>query len=210
MKVVIFGASGRSGIPLVEQALERGHDVTAFVRTKSKLANTQPKLTIVEGDVLNSEDVERAIIGQDVVLSVIGHTKQGPKDLLSKATQNILKAMNNLGVKRIISLTGAGVKVPKDVKQGFVSRFFETLLKLFEKELWMDSVKQKDLIKESTVDWTIVRGPRLLVGEKTENYQTGYFKFNKPMINRADVAHFILDEIEKNQFVREYPLIGMK
>jgi putative NADH-flavin reductase len=179
MKLVIFGATGRTGIPLVNQALEKGHEVTALVRNKNKLNVSHENLTVVEGDVLDYQAVEKVINGQDVVLSVIGHTKNVPKNLLTQAATNMTKSMEANQVKRLISLTGAGVEVEKDV------------------------------IVKTDLDWTIVRGPRLLEGAKTEQYQIGYFKFKKPMINRADVAHFMLEELGKNQFVKEYPLIGM-
>ncbi|QOR66919.1 SDR family oxidoreductase [Cytobacillus suaedae] len=208
MKLVIFGATGRTGIPLVNQALEKGHEVTVLVRNKSKLNISHNNLTVIEGDVLDYELVERVINGQDAVLSVIGHTKNAPKNLLTQATIGMTRAMEIHGVKRLISLTGAGVEVEKDVKQGLVSQLIHKALTIFAKDLWFDSISQKDVIMKTDLDWTIVRGPRLMEGEKTEQYQTGYFKFKKPMINRADIAHFMLEELEKNQYVKEYPLIG--
>ncbi|MDC3413876.1 NAD(P)-dependent oxidoreductase [Terrihalobacillus insolitus] len=209
MKLVIFGSTGRTGIPLLNQALEKGHEVTVLVRNKNKLNISHNNLTVVEGDVLDYQSVEKVIIGQDAVLSVIGHTKNGSKNLLTNAATNMTNAMEVHHVKRLISLTGAGVEVEKDVKQGIMSHLIHKALTIFAKELWLDSINQKDVIVKTELDWTIVRGPRLLEGEKTEQYQTGYFKFNKPMINRADVAHFILEELERNQYVKEYPLIGM-
>jgi putative NADH-flavin reductase len=209
MKLVIFGATGRTGIPLVNQALEKGHKVTVLVRNKSKLKISHKNLTVVEGDVLDYESIEKVIVGQDAVLSVIGHTKGAPKNLLTKAATNLVKAMETHNVKRTISLTGAGVEVEKDVKQSIISHLIHIALKFFAKELLLDSINQKNVIVKTELDWTIVRGPRLLEGEKTQQYQTGYFKFKKPMINRADVAHFMLEELEKNQYVKEYPLIGM-
>ncbi|ANU09534.1 hypothetical protein A1A1_15878 [Planococcus antarcticus DSM 14505] len=208
MKIIIFGASGRTGKPLVMQALERGHEVTAFVRSKAKLPIQHENLTIFEGDVLIYEDVELAVRGQAAVLSVLGHTKNSPKNLLTRAMENITKAMDLCGIKRLINLTGAGVKVEKDVKQGLVSRLFGLGLKVVAKELWIDSVNHKECIIKADLDWTIVRAPRLVDGEKTEQYRTGYFKFKKPFVRRSDVAHFMLEELTKNEYVKKYPLIG--
>ncbi|MCA1010315.1 NAD(P)-dependent oxidoreductase [Halobacillus halophilus] len=211
MKIIIFGASGRTGHPLVSQALERGHEVTAFVRGKHKLVIPYSEnLRILEGSVLTYEDVERAIEGQDAVLSVLGHTKNSPKDLLTQSSANMIRAMQAHGINRIISLTGAGVTVEQDVKQGVVSRLFGRALRWVARDLWKDSVNQKNYLAQTELDWTIVRAPRLTEGELTTEYQTGYFKFTKPMVSREDVAHFMLDELENPQYVKEYPLIGSK
>ncbi|MFZ0370866.1 MAG: SDR family oxidoreductase [Halobacillus sp.] len=211
MKIIIFGASGRTGHPLVRQALERGHEVTAFVRGKHKLVIPHAEnLRILEGSVLTYEDVERAAAGQDAVLSVLGHTKNTPKDLLTQSAKNMTRAMQEHGIRRVISLTGAGVAVEQDVKQGAVSRLFGTALKWMARDLWQDSLNQKNYLVQTELDWTIVRAPRLIEGELTTDYQTGYFKFTKPMVSREDVAHFMLEELENPQYIKEYPLIGSK
>lgn len=208
MKIVIFGATGRTGIPLVQQALEQGHEVTAFVRNKNKIAVRHERLTVLAGDVFDETAVAGAIQGQDAVLSVLGHSKGSPKHLLSSAMRNIVAGMKMHGVTRLVSLTGAGVPAPKDVRQGGFSRFMHLMLKLLAKELLEDSIKQKDLIAASPLEWTIVRAPRLLEGPKAGGYRTGYFKFGKPMINRSDVADFMLKEMTEKRYLNEYPLIG--
>ncbi len=208
MKIAVFGASGKSGIPFVQQALERGHELVASVRTPSKFPIQHPKLTVVQGDVLNPEDVERACQGCEAVVSLIGHTSKSPNDLQTKGISNVIQAMQKNNIKRLISLTGAGVKCEKDVQQGAISRFFEFLLKMVAKAVLEDGINHAKLIAASDLDWTIVRGPRLTEGAKVGGYRTGYYKYKKPMISRADLADFILNELEKNEYIREYPLIG--
>ncbi|MGP4077876.1 NAD(P)-dependent oxidoreductase [Halobacillus sp. K22] len=109
MKIIIFGASGRTGHPLVRKALERGHEVTAFVRGKHKLIHPHAEnLQIIEGSALTYEDVEKAAAGQDAVVSVLGHTKNNPEDLLTQSAKNMTRAMQEHSIRRIISLTGQG------------------------------------------------------------------------------------------------------
>ncbi|EPE63537.1 NAD dependent epimerase/dehydratase family protein [Exiguobacterium sp. S17] len=208
MNIALFGGSGRTGRELIAQALEQGHDVKALVRTPEKLGITHARLTVIRGNAENREDVFRTVEGTDAVVMALGHTKTSNKDILEKATSHVVAAMHEYGVKRVINLTGATVKVPKDVKQKFVSRFAETLMKTLASDLLRDSYTQKGILEASGLDWTVVRCPRLLEGPKTEQYRTGYFAFKKPMIDRADVAHFMLREIEGRQYVHEYPLIG--
>lgn len=98
MKVAIFGAAGRTGMPLVQQALEEGHEVVALVRTPSKLSIGNQRLTIVQGDVTHLADVERVIQGVDAVLSVLGHVKGSEPDVLTHAIHNIITAMDKYHV----------------------------------------------------------------------------------------------------------------
>ena len=112
MKLTVFGASGRTGHLLVEQALQAGHEVTAFVRTPSKLGIKDARLAVVQGDVADVSQVRKAVARADVVLSVIGPARNSPPDMLSGAARNIVSAMQQEGVTRLIALTGAGVAGP--------------------------------------------------------------------------------------------------
>src|SRR5260370_8273316 len=109
MKLAIFGAGGRTGIPLVQQGLEGGIVVGAIVRTPSKLSIRNERLTAVQGDVAHLADVERVVQGADAVLSVLGHVKGSEPDILTQAIRNIITAMDKYDVKRLVSLSGASV-----------------------------------------------------------------------------------------------------
>ena len=102
MKLAIFGAAGRTGIPLVQQALEGGNDVVALVRTPSKLSIKNERLTMIQGDAAHLADVERAVQGADAVLSVLGHVKGSEPDILTQAIRNIITAMDKYDVKRLV------------------------------------------------------------------------------------------------------------
>ncbi|MEW8967397.1 MULTISPECIES: NAD(P)-dependent oxidoreductase [Exiguobacterium] len=208
MHIAVFGGSGRTGRELITQALAHGHHVKALVRSPEKLDLTHDRLTIVKGDAENRDDVFRTVEGTDAVLMALGHTKTSNKDVLEQATSHVVAAMHAYNATRVVNLTGATVKVPKDVKQKLISRFAETLMKTFAGDLLRDSYIQKGILEASGLEWTIVRGPLLLEGPMTGTYRTGYFAFDKPMIDRADVAHFMLRELEERQYVHEYPLIG--
>lgn len=124
MKLAIFGAAGRTGIPLVQQALEGGNDVVALVRTPSKLSIKNERLTMVQGDAAHLADVERAVQGADAVLSVLGHVKGSEPDILTQAIRNIITAMDKYDVKRLVSLSGASVYAPQD-KPKLVNRLIK-------------------------------------------------------------------------------------
>ena len=139
MKITIFGATGKVGRHLVDQTLERGDEVTVLVRDTSKLTTQRhERLEVVRGDVLDPRDVEQAVVDTDAVLSALGHTKTSSKDVLTEGTKNIVAAMNRHGVRRLVCLTGAGVRDPKDEPK-LVDRVIGSLLKLLQRDLLEDS-----------------------------------------------------------------------
>ncbi len=95
MKLAIFGASGRTGLPLLEQALQQGHEVKTLVRNPSKLNITHDHLTVIQGDATDPTAVETTITGSEAVLTVLGHTKSSTPDIMTVATRNILAAMQH-------------------------------------------------------------------------------------------------------------------
>lgn len=209
MKISLFGATGKVGQHLVDQALERGDEVTAFVRDPSKLTTQQHKrLKVVQGDVLDPKDVEQAVAGTDAVLSTIGHTKTSSKDVLAEGIKNIIAAMNKHGVHRLVSLTGAGVRDPKDEPK-LVDRIIGWLLKLLQKELLEDAIEQARMVKESHLDWVIVRAPVLTEGEKKGEYRIGYVgKESGTTLSRADVADFMLKQTTDDTYLHQAPLVS--
>ena len=208
MRVAVFGASGRTGRPLVEQALAAGHEVTAFVRDAAKLEMGHERLTVVEGDVKDPAKVREAVEGADAVLSALGHTKSSAKDVQTVGTANIVAAMQDVGVGRLVSLTGAGVSDPKDEPKLF-DKAITTLLKLVQKDVLRDAENHARAIEESGLDWIIVRGPMLTEGEKKGEYRVGYVGKNSgTKISRADVADFMLRQTEDDTYLGQKPMVS--
>lgn len=208
MKLTVFGATGRTGVPLVEQALAAGHDVTAFVRDRSELKPAHEHLTVVEGDAYTGEGVERAVTGADAVCSVLGQTSSGPDDLQTVAGRHILTAMSTAGVERFVTLTGAGVR-DDDEQVTLSGKAMGLALKLFAKSVLEDARTHVADVRESDTDWTVVRGPRLTEGEHTGEYRHGALSLGvQAKISRADVADFMLRVVEDDSYVHEMPLVS--
>ncbi|WP_135828431.1 NAD(P)-dependent oxidoreductase [Halorussus halobius] len=216
MQIAVFGATGRTGQPLVEQAVEHGHEVIAFVRDATKLPSTvrnDDRVSTVEGDAYTGEGVERAIAGDgdpvDAVVSVLAQSSEGPDDLLTEAGRHMLAAMNQHGVERFVTLVGAGVREEgESVSLG--GQLMGTLLKLLARSVLEDARDQVELVKDSNTRWTVVRGPRL-----TEDAHTGEFRHGTDLslgmrdtAARANVAEFILDCLENDLYVREMPKVA--
>lgn len=208
MKIALFGASGRTGRPLVREMLDRGWHVTALVRTPSKLSITDENLDIKQGDVMDLKDVAKTVEGADAVVSVIGHGKGTPSDLQESAGKKIVEAMEKNEQKRLLIMTGAGVASPGD-KPGLVNKLFVLLLKLFSRKVYKDSIAYVESVRKSELDWTIVRVPRLTEGERTGKIRVGKVGVNTGVaINRADVAWFIAEEVGEPKYIQQTPMIS--
>ncbi len=210
MKLAIFGAAGRTGIPLVQQALEGGNDVVALVRTPSKLAIGNERLTVVQGDVANLADVERVVQGADAVLSVLGHVKDSEPDILTKAIRNIITAMDKYDVKRLVSLSGASVYAPQD-KPKLVNRLIKFFTQATTGSLLKDAEQHFTALQNSDVDWVVVRGPILNEGPHTGTYRVGWTGVNTGIrVSRADIADFMLKQVTDTTYLRQAPLISVR
>jgi nucleoside-diphosphate-sugar epimerase len=210
MKVTIFGATGRTGQHLLDRALERGHEVIAFTRSPEKLETEDENLSVVEGDVRDEDRVDRAIAGTDAVISVLGPTENKPVFAVSKGTANIIAAMKQHGVERLIVSVGAGVGDPKDEPKLF-NNVINFLLKLFSRWVYEDMARVAAIVRQSDRRWTIVRIPMLADDEPTGDVDVGYV--GKGMgfrLTRADLARFMLDQLEDETYLHEAPAISSK
>jgi putative NADH-flavin reductase len=205
MKITLFGAEGRTGTQVLAQALEHGHDVRAFVRSMPEVPHKEVEYFV--GDVLKLRTIESAISGAEAVVSVIGHVPGADPLLQTKGITNIISAMRSADVARLISMTGAGVPDPDDVSQGS-GVILTKLLELVQADRVADGREHAAVIRESKLDWTIIRCPKLTNSAYTGSYQTGYIKAGLlDTIARADVADFILRCLEERAYVHAAPII---
>lgn len=204
MKLTVFGSSGRTGVPLVEQALAADHDVTAFVRDRSTLPVEHERLAVVEGDVYTGEGVREAVAGADAVLSVLGQTDSGPNDLLTVAGEHVMDAMAAEGVERYVTLVGAGVRMEGESRSLF-GRVMGMMLKLLAKEVLEDSEDHVEDVRSRDLRWTVLRVPRLSEDEPRGEYRVGDVEPGRKAVARADVAEFMLRVVEEDSYVGELP-----
>lgn len=206
MTITLFGANGRTGEQVLQQAIEKGYDVRAFVRAMPEVPHKEVEYFV--GDVLEPRTVNPAVAGTDAVVSVIGHVPGSDPRLQTKGISNIIAAMESAGVKRLISMTGVGVPDPDDVFQGS-GVMLTKVLEWLQPDRISDGRAHAEVIRASNTAWTIVRCPKLTNGPKTENYRTGYIKAGLfATISRADVADFILRCLERQEYIHSAPIIA--
>ncbi len=209
MKITILGASGRTGIPLVRQALAKGYEVVALVRDPAKLTIQDDRLSVIQGNVQNSADVEQAVAGSDAVLLALGQTKISAKDVMTVAARSVISAMQKEGVARLITLTGAGVPYPAKDEPKLFNRVMSFLLKTLARDVQADSLQHVALIEQSGLVWTVVRVPMLTEDAHTGQIKVGYVgKGTGARIGRADVADFMLRVLEEDSHKHDMPMIS--
>ncbi len=208
MKIVIFGSTGRTGLPLVQQALEAGHQVTAYLRDPNKLTIEHPNLRVIQGDIKDPSSLEKAVFGQDAVLSTLGAVPGGAKDIMTVAARGIIAAMKKSGVQRLITLTGAGVAQPGDQPKG-INKLISFMLMLLAKEVQLDAAEHVRLVRASSLDWTVVRVPMLTNAPSSGNLKVGMVGINDGMrIGRSEVSAFMLKTLETGAHIKASPVIS--
>lgn len=201
MKILIIGATGRLGKFLVEYALQKGHRVTAFARNIEELGIEHENIRLVKGDVLYPTLIEAAIAGHEAVLSVIGIRKfSGPITLLSRGVRNIVDAMEKHDVRRLITVTGAGILQENEHRLIMESLSFPPNLQ----NISLDHHRVYKVLQMSQLEWTIVCPAFMVRREATGQYLTRADYYPTGVLNEVslpDVADFITDEVKANQFV---------
>ena len=206
-KILVLGATGGTGQLIIRQALAKGYDVTALVRSPEKGAGlTGVKLAI--GDARDETALRQAIRGQDAVVSALGTPPSPFKEvtLLSTATRAVVNAMQAEGVLRLVAITGIGAGDSAG-HGGFA--FDHLILPLLLRHVYADKNRQEAIIRQSGLDWTLVR-PAVLndkPGKGAPRALEDLSQFHGGTIARADVAGFILDELESGRWLQRSPLI---
>lgn len=202
MKLAVLGATGSTGQRIVEQAVQRGHTVTAFVRSPERLGNLRQSITVRQGDLLDATELEAAICGHDAVVSGFGPRlpiAKSEEDLLSRFARVLREAMENSGVRRAVVESTAFL-------------FRDTILppahlvgRLFFPTVVVDATGMEDVFRTSSLDWTMVRPPQLTNHPFSGKYRVREdhlpaFGFN---VSRANVAEFMVKCAEDARAIRK-------
>jgi putative NADH-flavin reductase len=195
MKLFVIGATGRTGLEIVKQALVRGHYVTAFVRSPENITLRNDRVTVVEGNAMDEEQLFNAMQSHDAVLSTLGPRDVfKPSSLLRDSARATTGAMKRAGVKRLLILSAAA-HFP-----GIPNRIVSFVLRNHMR----DSRAMEQIVQGSDLDWTIARPPRLTQEEYTA-YRSREDAAPKMSfsLSRKAVAAFMLDAIEQKKHVHK-------
>lgn len=205
MKIAVIAANGRSGRSFVKVALAAGHEIRGGVY-QSSLNYSHPKLTVIECDARQQTEVENLIEGCDAVVSFIGHVKKSPPRVQTQSIQVVAAAMKQKGIKRIVSLTGTGVRFPGDTIP-FIDRIMNFVITVIDPDRVNDGIAHAEVLKASELEWTILRVLKLQNARPTEFVLKAH-GVTKLFVSREDVAKAALQVIEDHSFVREAPILS--
>lgn len=196
--VIVFGATGKTGQYVWQKAAEQGHEVTVFVRSPSKIDSGGTKVKIVQGDVFDADSVGSAVANHDVAIVCLGSTSLKDKSTLTTGTKNVVSGMVQHGGGRLIVLSAAGAN-ESWAQIGWMSRIlFKTMLR----NIFADHHSQEAIVKESSLEWTIVRAAIL-----KDNPGTGQYTVSNGVksgnINREDVADFLVRQVTDRSYIRQ-------
>jgi len=205
MKIAVLAAGGRTGKLVVSEALMRGHHVKAGIYQTNPFA-AQDNLEVVDCDAQNAADVRQLLAGCDAVVSVIGHVKGSPPQVQTDAIRQIITVMKELGIRRLVSLTGTGVRFPGD-HITLTDRVLNLAVSVIDPARVKDGIAHARLLEQSGLDWTIIRVLKL------QDVQPKPFTLlehgpTKPYVARADVAKAIVDVLENHAFIGAAPILG--
>jgi len=195
MKLFVIGATGRTGQEIVQQALGRGHQVTAFVRSPEGLGAKNEQLTIVKGDATDEEQLFNAMRNHDTVISTLGPRKVfKPGSLLHDSALATTRAMKRAGIKRLVVLSAAA-HFP-----GIPNRIASFIMRNHMR----DSLAMENIVQSNGLDWTIARPPRLTQGDSTTHRsREGAAPRMGFTLDRKAVGAFMLDAIEQTKHLHK-------
>lgn len=211
MRLIIFGGTGEAGRQLIDKALAGGDTVTAFVRQPSRLQTRHDRLSIVQGELHDTRQIQYAINGADAVISLLGpRPREGLENKpLSQGTQNIIAAMKKSGLRRLIVVSTPSARAPEDL---FDMKFkaLVSIIRTTMRAAYEEIVGIAQAVQASELEWTIVRVSTLNNRVGSGKVRVGYLGRGEVgvQLSRADMVDFILDELQNEKYVGKMPAIS--
>jgi putative NADH-flavin reductase len=216
VKLTIIAATGGIGRQLLEQAVAAGHDVTAVARNPQNLPATPARVVTADLAAADAAAFQPAVAGADAVLSALGARTRADAGVAARGTRVIVESMRASGVRRLIVVSAAPIgTVPSpgrphpprhDPGDGFVIRYLaDPIVKRALRAHYADLAEMEDVLRDSDLDWTAVRPPRLTGKPVTGRYRTAYGQNIRGgiFVSRADVAHFMLRALDQPETCRQ-------
>ena len=205
MRLLVLGATGRTGSELVGFARERNDSVRVLVRDPAKLGPVASGLEVVVGNVTESSTLARALPDVDAVLVVLGADKSTP-DLASRAARSLVPALQDHDVKRVVVLSSFGVSATLRMASRPQRLAYRSVLR----RLFADQAEADGIWVSSGLHWTLVYAMRLTNGPHTAEFAAVETCKAKGFlgISRADVAGFMLDQVEEDAWIRRIAILG--
>ncbi len=216
MKILILGATGRTGKHILTEALKRGHEVSALVRDAAKLTVASERLNAWEGLPTDKSQLTQVAAGCAAIVNALNLSRTSdfpwaslrtPKDFLSQTMENSIEVCRELGIRRMLITSAWGV----DETRKEIPAWFRWLIEHSNIQYaYEEHARQEEMLRKTDLEWTIVRPAGLTNTAKTQKLQVSLNNQPKPKltISRLSVATFLLDALEKQLFIRKCPTLS--
>ncbi len=208
MKICIFGADGRTGIETLYYARSKGYEIVAFVYEGSSFSYLEKDIEIIQGNVLDYNSVLKACTGVDAIVSVLGHIKGSDPRMQTKGITNIVQAMKENNIRKIVSLTGTGARATNDTPS-YIDIILNYIVKKIDRDRIEDGQEHAVVLQTSKLDWTIVRVLKLSNSKKSiEQYTLTTGGPVELLTSRKKVARILVDLLEDTKYVGAMPVVS--
>ncbi|SFT65791.1 Putative NADH-flavin reductase [Kosakonia arachidis] len=211
MKLSLFGATGPTGKYIIEEAFKQGYSLSVYTRNARKVDAFAGKVDVVVGDLHDTAAIAKCVRGADAVISALGPNSlkvQGDRPVM-QGLSNIISVMRQMGVHRLIQISTAAYRDPRD---GFAlgAHAFVLLFRVIVPRAYEDIKATGELIASSGLDWTLVRIPNLKDDPANGNIDVGWYGRSKlsMKLSRGNLAKFLVDQVTDKTFVRAAPGIA--
>lgn len=205
-KIAVLGGSGKAGKYLVKELLRKGYSVKALARDTRKMEPLEKSLEVIQGNALDYASVFKLLSGCEAVISTLGPSRNQP-DTCSIAVGHIIKAMQDVNIRRYIEVAGLGIDTPGD-KKGLLTKMLVTIMRWFASDVIDDRQKDYELLKNSAIRWTIVRCPMIKLTDVSRDVKTSLADSPGKQISATDLARFLIDQLHSDRFIGKAPFIS--
>lgn len=209
MKIAILGSTGFVGKVLIHKAVAAGYQVKTLARNPEKLENLSDRIEIIQGNVFDPLAIEATIDGTEAVLSTIGPPQRNPGNPVQyeKAMKDIVRIMDQHGIKRYIHIGGAVHEGGENEVWNFNRKFLRLFLNLFGRQILVAKHFEWEVLKSSDLEWTLIRPPRITNGKATGDISADEKNLFSLKVSVGDLTDFILEQLASKKWIRKAPLV---
>jgi len=210
MKIALFGSTGFVGKVLLEKALDNAYQVKTLVRNPEKLGEFKDSVEFIEGNIFEPDKIEETVRGTEVVISTVGPPQKKPQnpEKYEEAMKNLVTALKKQNIKRFIHIGGAAHPGGENENWTMGRRFLRLFLNLVWKPGLVAKQLEWEVLKKSSLEWTLVRPPQITKGGSTGKVKADDKNLPRTKINVEDLSSFILDQINSRNWINKAPLVA--
>jgi putative NADH-flavin reductase len=205
-KIAVLGGTGKAGKYLIRELIRQGYLVKALARDPRKIEQSEPSVEVIQGNAREYESILNLLSGCDAVISTLGPSSNEP-DTCSIAAGHIIKAMKAQNIRRFIEVAGLAINTPED-KKGLLTRALVAMMRWFAASVIDDRQKDYELLKNSNIQWTIVRCPMIKLTDLSRKIKVSLTDRPGNQISAADLARFLINQLSDEKYVCKAPFIS--